>query len=266
VLVAFTDQPQRGRFWAASPAALVALKAQAFGRTRHDGKAVDRDFSDAMLLLDRPRPRDRAGDPRTLHDARPSQTGRRTPPQRRRLRRGRTRAPPHPPRDIAAGRRSRRRTRCAADAQTPRIASIQIPPRAALGSRSGSRKNQAKARKQPQSPKSQISQKCPFRREKWSSRKGFERPGRSTEPKVRSSNLSWRVEKAQQNAGFSSSRVDHRANFLPRFPPGFGWGARRGTSHRAAIPPRRWRSRPPPARLLDRERSVRRSGVRLPRA
>lgn len=53
VLVAFTDDPERGRFWAASPAALVALKAQAFGRTRHDGEAVDRDFSDAMLLLDR---------------------------------------------------------------------------------------------------------------------------------------------------------------------------------------------------------------------
>ena len=53
MLVAFTDEPERGRFWAASPAALVALKAQAFGRTRHDGEAVDRDFSDAMLLLDR---------------------------------------------------------------------------------------------------------------------------------------------------------------------------------------------------------------------
>lgn len=53
VLVAFTDEPESGRFWAASPAALVALKAQAFGRTRHDGEAVDRDFSDAMLLLDR---------------------------------------------------------------------------------------------------------------------------------------------------------------------------------------------------------------------
>jgi len=30
----------------------VALKAQAFGRTRHGGKPVDRDFSDVVLLLD----------------------------------------------------------------------------------------------------------------------------------------------------------------------------------------------------------------------
>jgi hypothetical protein len=52
VLVAFADEPGRGRFWAASPAALVALKAAAFGRTRATGENVDRDFSDVMLLLD----------------------------------------------------------------------------------------------------------------------------------------------------------------------------------------------------------------------
>jgi hypothetical protein len=53
VLVAFAEEPTRGRLWAASPAALVALKAEAFGRTRHTGEPVDRDYSDAALLLDR---------------------------------------------------------------------------------------------------------------------------------------------------------------------------------------------------------------------
>ena len=53
VLIAFDPEPQRGRFWAASPAALVALEEAAFGRTRHSGEKVDRDFSDAAMLLDR---------------------------------------------------------------------------------------------------------------------------------------------------------------------------------------------------------------------
>ncbi len=51
--VAFEDQPKRVALWAARPAALVALKEMAFGRTRPDGESVDRDFSDAALLLDR---------------------------------------------------------------------------------------------------------------------------------------------------------------------------------------------------------------------
>ncbi|MDP2713157.1 MAG: hypothetical protein Q8O56_18250 [Solirubrobacteraceae bacterium] len=49
--VAFDDAPGEHRLWCANAAALVGLKAQAFGRTRHDGKPVDRDFSDAALLL-----------------------------------------------------------------------------------------------------------------------------------------------------------------------------------------------------------------------
>ena len=53
VLVAFEADPTRGRLWAATPAALVALKEAAFGRTRPTGEAVDRDFSDAAMLLDR---------------------------------------------------------------------------------------------------------------------------------------------------------------------------------------------------------------------
>jgi hypothetical protein len=53
VLVAFTDEPDRGRFWAASPAGLIGLKEAAFGRTRHSGEPVDRDFSDVALLIDR---------------------------------------------------------------------------------------------------------------------------------------------------------------------------------------------------------------------
>lgn len=53
VLVAFEGKPDHGRFWAASPAALVALKEAAFGRTRPSGESVDRDFSDAVVLLDR---------------------------------------------------------------------------------------------------------------------------------------------------------------------------------------------------------------------
>ena len=52
VLVAFVEEPEHGQFWAASPAALIVLKGAAFGRTRHTGESVDRDFSDVMLLLD----------------------------------------------------------------------------------------------------------------------------------------------------------------------------------------------------------------------
>jgi hypothetical protein len=52
-LVSFDDDPERGRFWAAGPAALVALKEEAFGRKRPTGEPVDRDFSDVALLLDR---------------------------------------------------------------------------------------------------------------------------------------------------------------------------------------------------------------------
>lgn len=50
--VAFDDAPDELRLWCANAAALVGLKAQAFGRPRHDGKPVDRDFSDVVLLLD----------------------------------------------------------------------------------------------------------------------------------------------------------------------------------------------------------------------
>lgn len=53
MLVAFEADPTRGRLWAATPAALVALKEAAFGRTRPTGEAVDRDFSDVAMLLDR---------------------------------------------------------------------------------------------------------------------------------------------------------------------------------------------------------------------
>lgn len=50
--VAFADDPEMVRLWCADAAALVALKAQAFGRTRPGGQPVDRDFSDAILLLE----------------------------------------------------------------------------------------------------------------------------------------------------------------------------------------------------------------------
>ncbi|MEW6583530.1 MAG: hypothetical protein AB1416_12310 [Actinomycetota bacterium] len=51
--VVFDGSPTRERFQIASPAALVALKGQAFGRMRASGEIVERDFSDAALLLDR---------------------------------------------------------------------------------------------------------------------------------------------------------------------------------------------------------------------
>lgn len=50
--IAFAEQPTRGVLWAATPAALVALKEIAFGRTRPSGEPVDRDFSDVAALLD----------------------------------------------------------------------------------------------------------------------------------------------------------------------------------------------------------------------
>lgn len=52
-LIGFAGDPDRGCFWAATPAALIALKEQAFGRTRATGEPVDRDFSDVVLMLDR---------------------------------------------------------------------------------------------------------------------------------------------------------------------------------------------------------------------
>lgn len=50
--VAFSDDPATLRLWCADAAALVALKAHAFGRTRPGGQPVDRDFSDVVLLLE----------------------------------------------------------------------------------------------------------------------------------------------------------------------------------------------------------------------
>lgn len=49
--VAFQEDPGKHLFWAATPAALVALKEGAFGRTRPvTDDPVDRDFSDAALI------------------------------------------------------------------------------------------------------------------------------------------------------------------------------------------------------------------------
>jgi hypothetical protein len=51
--VAFEEKPDHLVLWAATPAALVALKEVAFGRTRpNTEETVDRDFSDVALLLD----------------------------------------------------------------------------------------------------------------------------------------------------------------------------------------------------------------------
>jgi hypothetical protein len=52
-LISFTESPAHGRFWVATPAALIGLKEAAFGRTRPSGQPVDRDFSDVALMLDR---------------------------------------------------------------------------------------------------------------------------------------------------------------------------------------------------------------------
>lgn len=51
VAVAFEEAAEVRRFWVASAAALVGLKEAAFGRLRHTGEPVDRDFSDVALLL-----------------------------------------------------------------------------------------------------------------------------------------------------------------------------------------------------------------------
>jgi len=53
VPVAFVEEPQTARLFSAGAAALVALKGEAFGRRRHDGEPVDRDFADAALLIER---------------------------------------------------------------------------------------------------------------------------------------------------------------------------------------------------------------------
>lgn len=50
--IAFTQEPNTVRLYVANTAALVGLKEEAFGRTRADGRRVDRDFSDAVLLFD----------------------------------------------------------------------------------------------------------------------------------------------------------------------------------------------------------------------
>lgn len=52
-LIALEGDPTRGCMWAVRPAALIGLKEYAFGRTRPSGETVDRDFSDALLLIDR---------------------------------------------------------------------------------------------------------------------------------------------------------------------------------------------------------------------
>lgn len=51
VAVGFPEAPETLRLWCADAAALVGLKGQAFGRTRPDGRPVERDFSDVALLL-----------------------------------------------------------------------------------------------------------------------------------------------------------------------------------------------------------------------
>jgi hypothetical protein len=50
--VAFEDTPDILRFWAASAVALIGPKGAAFGRTRHGGEPVDRDFSDVTKLFE----------------------------------------------------------------------------------------------------------------------------------------------------------------------------------------------------------------------
>lgn len=51
--VAFEGAPDESVFWAATPAAVVALKEAAFGRTRSPtDEPVDRDYSDVVLVLD----------------------------------------------------------------------------------------------------------------------------------------------------------------------------------------------------------------------
>jgi hypothetical protein len=51
--VAFAAEPETPRLWVATPACLVALKQNAFGRTRPpDHEVVRRDFHDVYLLVD----------------------------------------------------------------------------------------------------------------------------------------------------------------------------------------------------------------------
>jgi hypothetical protein len=51
--VAFASEPETGRLWVATAACLVALKQNAFGRTRPpDHEVVRRDFHDVYLLVD----------------------------------------------------------------------------------------------------------------------------------------------------------------------------------------------------------------------
>ena len=51
IIVAFEDKPEVPRLQSANAAALIALKQAAFGRTRHDGAPVERDFHDAYLVV-----------------------------------------------------------------------------------------------------------------------------------------------------------------------------------------------------------------------
>ncbi len=51
--VAFVRYPETRQLWVASPACLIALKLNAFGRTRPpDNEVVRRDFHDVYLLVD----------------------------------------------------------------------------------------------------------------------------------------------------------------------------------------------------------------------
>jgi hypothetical protein len=49
--VAFAEKPDEPRLVVARPAAVLALKAHAFGRTRPSGELVERDYHDAFLLM-----------------------------------------------------------------------------------------------------------------------------------------------------------------------------------------------------------------------
>ena len=48
--VAFADEPSEIRLTAVTSAALIALKHAAFGRQRHDGEPVERDYHDVALI------------------------------------------------------------------------------------------------------------------------------------------------------------------------------------------------------------------------
>lgn len=49
--LAFTESSERARLVVARPAAVLALKGHAFGRTRPSGETVERDYHDAYLLI-----------------------------------------------------------------------------------------------------------------------------------------------------------------------------------------------------------------------